>query len=57
MTVKVYGNNKPWMNENIKDAIKQKKKMYKASPSEFKNAKLSLKNVISEGKQRYKEKI
>ena len=56
-TVKVYNNNKPWMNKHIKDAIKQKKKTYRASPSEFQNAKLSLKNVISEGKKRYKENI
>ena len=56
-TVKIYGNNKPWMTKNIKESIMLKKKTYRTNPSEFQKAKLSLKNLVSEGKRRYKEKI
>ena len=56
--VKVYPNNKPWINKNIKNVINKKKQLFKSgNPDELKKVKNELKCAIKSEKAIYRKKI
>ena len=54
--VKVYCNNKPWINQNIKSLVKEKKKVFH-DKDKLKTVQSELKKEIKKGKKEYKAKV
>ena len=58
--VKVFANNKPWVNKDVKSVLKEKKKCFKDNNRDkilMKNVQNKLDASIKKGKKQYKEKI
>ena len=57
-TIKIFGNNKPWVTKDMKTLLIEKKRFFNAKNKEqCKNTHNKIKNKIKECKQAYKEKI